>query len=179
MTIEQPSEPTKSSRSREEPKEIPPRIKATIHSFVSVFCVLIYLIPIRSSKAPVLDELHIFDTRGDKLLDNPNTLNNADVMGTSNLSDLFQNDFWGKNIFEKDSHKSWRPLTILSFRYFNSLSESEAGLFRGLEDVLSVNTMFVHRYVFTLSVDNKSMTHLKNQSVNYYINTYPKNLPCL
>lgn len=30
--------------------------------------------------------------------------------------DIFQNDFWGTKLSHKQSHKSYRPFTILSFR---------------------------------------------------------------
>ena len=42
--------------------------------------------------------------------------NNEDVRPETPLAQLFQNDFWGTNIKNNKSHKSYRPLTILSFR---------------------------------------------------------------
>ena len=116
---------------------------------ISLFCAILYTLPIRTSQAPVLDELFIIDTRGEKEND-PNIISNADVMGTSNIKDLFQNDFWGKSLFAADSHKSWRPFTTLSFRYLNSLSQSKFGLFRGIENILPVTTIFIHRYVYSV-----------------------------
>lgn len=32
---------------------------------------------------------------------------------------LFSNDFWGGAMSRRESHKSYRPLTVLSYRYFN------------------------------------------------------------
>lgn len=32
------------------------------------------------------------------------------------LSSVFSNDFWGLSLSDPESHKSYRPLTILSFR---------------------------------------------------------------
>ena len=32
------------------------------------------------------------------------------------LSDIFTNDFWGQSLLNETSHKSYRPLTTLSFR---------------------------------------------------------------
>lgn len=32
------------------------------------------------------------------------------------LSEVFQNDFWGQRLSDPESHKSFRPLTTLSFR---------------------------------------------------------------
>ena len=32
---------------------------------------------------------------------------------------LFVNDFWGGLLSRRESHKSYRPLTVLTYRYFN------------------------------------------------------------
>ena len=42
--------------------------------------------------------------------------NNADVAPGASFADLFAHDFWGKALVKEDSHKSFRPLTVLSFR---------------------------------------------------------------
>ena len=43
-------------------------------------------------------------------------LKNKDLLPDTPLSELFQNDFWGKKLTNETSHKSYRPLTILTFR---------------------------------------------------------------
>jgi len=43
-------------------------------------------------------------------------INNEDVKPGTPISQVFQNDFWGTNIKSNNSHKSYRPLTILSFQ---------------------------------------------------------------
>ena len=43
-------------------------------------------------------------------------LNNHDIMPTTPWSNLFYNDFWGKPMGSPDSHKSYRPLTVATFR---------------------------------------------------------------
>ncbi|CAH2276335.1 transmembrane and TPR repeat-containing 1 isoform X1 [Pelobates cultripes] len=43
-------------------------------------------------------------------------LNNPDSRGDTPLRSLFINDFWGKAISDNTSHKSYRPLCVLSFR---------------------------------------------------------------
>ncbi|TKR61255.1 hypothetical protein L596_028388 [Steinernema carpocapsae] len=48
--------------------------------------------------------------------DNQAIVSNADVLGSSSLFNVFQNDFWGSPISHPGSHRSYRPLTILSFR---------------------------------------------------------------
>lgn len=32
---------------------------------------------------------------------------------------VFTNDFWGGHMSRSESHKSYRPLTVLTYRYFN------------------------------------------------------------
>ena len=32
---------------------------------------------------------------------------------------LFHHDFWGGEMSRRESHKSYRPLTVLTYRYFN------------------------------------------------------------
>ena len=44
-------------------------------------------------------------------------LNNKDVQHGAALAPVWTNDFWGKGLQMHDSHKSYRPLTILSFRF--------------------------------------------------------------
>lgn len=41
---------------------------------------------------------------------------NQDVLGTTSVLQVFQDDFWGTPMSDVYSHKSYRPLTVLSFR---------------------------------------------------------------
>lgn len=41
---------------------------------------------------------------------------NKDVLGLSPLGNVFRNDFWGTPMADVNSHKSYRPLTTLTFR---------------------------------------------------------------
>nr|XP_053627022.1 protein O-mannosyl-transferase TMTC4-like isoform X2 [Cherax quadricarinatus] len=43
-------------------------------------------------------------------------VNNNDIRGETPLGNLFHNDFWGTRLTHPSSHKSYRPLTVLSFR---------------------------------------------------------------
>ncbi|XP_037837141.1 protein O-mannosyl-transferase TMTC1 isoform X2 [Kryptolebias marmoratus] len=43
-------------------------------------------------------------------------VNNPDVRPGSSLRNVFTNDFWGKRMADNTSHKSYRPLCILTFR---------------------------------------------------------------
>lgn len=88
--------------------------KTTRHmilALVHVFCLAIYLIPILTHSydgTPVLDELHIVSKE------------NHDVRGNSELKQVFLNDYWGRPMTSTSSHKSWRPLTVLTFRWLAS-----------------------------------------------------------
>jgi len=48
--------------------------------------------------------------------DIPAVTRNRDVLGLSPLGQLLRNDFWGTNMADVTSHKSYRPLTTLTFR---------------------------------------------------------------
>lgn len=41
---------------------------------------------------------------------------NKDVLSTNGIVNVFKNDFWGTPMADAASHKSYRPLTILTFR---------------------------------------------------------------
>ncbi|XP_058478894.1 protein O-mannosyl-transferase TMTC4 isoform X1 [Solea solea] len=43
-------------------------------------------------------------------------VNNKDLKPTTTLSNIWTNDFWGSNLSSNSSHKSYRPLTVLTFR---------------------------------------------------------------
>jgi tetratricopeptide (TPR) repeat protein len=43
-------------------------------------------------------------------------MSNEDVHGMTPLSNLLVHDFWGQNITLADSHKSYRPFTVLTYR---------------------------------------------------------------
>lgn len=49
--------------------------------------------------------------------DSEAVVGNQDILPTSPLLDLFSHDFWGNKLDSKTSHKSYRPLTVLTFRY--------------------------------------------------------------
>ena len=58
--------------------------------------------------------------------DLPTIVNNKDVTGGSPWTSVWINDFWGTNMRERRSHKSYRPLTIITFRWSESQSQSTA-----------------------------------------------------
>ena len=76
---------------------------------------LLYLYPITihgnyESPTAQLDELHIFN-------------DNADVSGTAPILDLWSHDYWGRSMNNVSSHKSYRPLTVLTLRFGQRLAE--------------------------------------------------------
>ena len=73
------------------------------------------------NRVAVLDESHIMSE------------NNHDINGDASLETIFTNDYWGRPMNSPSSHKSWRPLTVLSFRWSTSSSNSPA------------HQLFIHR----------------------------------
>lgn len=53
-------------------------------------------------------------------------LDNKDLRPTTPIRNLFLNDFWGTPMAEERSHKSYRPLTVLTFRLNYLFSELSA-----------------------------------------------------
>lgn len=49
-------------------------------------------------------------------------IRNVDVKGKSNFSELIRHDFWGHDITSNLSHKSYRPLTVLTLRWSFTLA---------------------------------------------------------
>ncbi|GFT01141.1 protein O-mannosyl-transferase TMTC4 [Nephila pilipes] len=48
--------------------------------------------------------------------DSEAVINNSDLKPETPLSNIFKNDFWGTKLTHNSSHKSYRPLTVLTFR---------------------------------------------------------------
>ena len=104
---------------------------------VFIASIAVYLQPITRSNAfisgseliknpiPALDEMYLTLENNDVKMD-PET--------RSSLSQVFQNDYWGRPMDYENSHKSYRPITVLSIR---------AGYF--LADQLHMNGLFVQR----------------------------------
>uniref|UniRef100_A0A1A8NL42 Protein O-mannosyl-transferase TMTC3 n=1 Tax=Nothobranchius rachovii TaxID=451742 RepID=A0A1A8NL42_9TELE len=63
-------------------------------------------------------------------------LDNKDLRPTTPIRNLFLNDFWGTPMAEERSHKSYRPLTVLTFRLNYLFSELRAASYHLLNIVL-------------------------------------------
>lgn len=59
-----------------------------------------------------------FSLQGDFVFDDfEAVVNNKDVNWNTSIFNLLKHDFWGANISSSNSHKSYRPLTVFTFRY--------------------------------------------------------------
>ncbi|KAK2587380.1 hypothetical protein KPH14_003097 [Odynerus spinipes] len=89
-------------------------------------------------------------------------VNNDDVQKTQ-IWEIFKNDFWGTKLSHKDSHKSYRPLTILTFRmqywirgYLHSQDFHIINII--LHTVVCILTLFVFN----------TLLNYKNQNISFY-----------
>ncbi|KAL9854162.1 LOW QUALITY PROTEIN: protein O-mannosyl-transferase TMTC3 [Geothlypis trichas] len=83
-------------------------------------------------------------------------LDNKDLHPSTPLRNLFQNDFWGTPMSEERSHKSYRPLTVLTFRLNYLFSELNAVSYHFLNLVFHVVVCIVFLKVCKLFLDNRS-----------------------
>ena len=105
-----------------------------------IIAIVVYLIPLYYSPRPsdhVNDETHVLNE------------NFADVRGTSPLFNLLLNDYWGRPMIKTDSHKSWRPFSILTFRWLNSYGwgDKEGNLLLKMFGNRGDHHIFFHRCV--------------------------------
>lgn len=82
--------------------------------------------------------------------DNFAVVKNPDVTQGATLPVLFSHDFWGRDILDSLSHKSWRPLTTLTFRWNFMLAGLEVESYHAVNLALhTANTLvllvFAHR----------------------------------
>ncbi|NXJ94730.1 TMTC3 protein, partial [Corythaixoides concolor] len=83
-------------------------------------------------------------------------LDNKDLHPSTPITNLFQNDFWGTPMSEERSHKSYRPLTVLTFRLNYLFSELNAVSYHFLNLVFHVVVCVVFLKVCKLFLDNRS-----------------------
>ena len=78
--------------------------------------------------------------------DRATILENRDLRPQSPWTNLLWNDFWGTPIHTEASHKSYRPLTVATFRVNTALSQNSAAGFHLVKAVLhGVSTLlFLH-----------------------------------
>ncbi|XP_062313500.1 protein O-mannosyl-transferase TMTC4 isoform X1 [Osmerus eperlanus] len=85
---------------------------------------------------------------GDFVFDDSEAIiNNKDLNPDTPLNNIWRNDFWGSNLSSNSSHKSYRPLTVLTFR----LNYLVAG---GLHPVgFHVLNIVLHAVISALMID--------------------------
>lgn len=102
-----------------------------ISTTIYLFSIFIYLAPIASNKKlltnpePILDEIHILsstNTDANPSLSIKHFSSNSDYSDWihsewKSIKRIFQNDYWGRHMNSESSHKSYRPFTVLTFRY--------------------------------------------------------------
>ncbi|KAJ8261932.1 hypothetical protein GJAV_G00160150 [Gymnothorax javanicus] len=85
-------------------------------------------------------------------------LDNKDLRPTTPLRNLFLNDFWGTPMSEERSHKSYRPLTVLTFRLNYLFSELSAQSYHLLNVLLHAVVCVIFLRVCRLFLDKTFST---------------------
>ncbi|XP_072257327.1 protein O-mannosyl-transferase TMTC3 [Pyxicephalus adspersus] len=83
-------------------------------------------------------------------------LDNKDLHPSTPIKKLFQNDFWGTPMSEERSHKSYRPLTVLTFRLNYLFSELNALSYHLLNLLLHAVVCLIFLKVCKLFMDNQT-----------------------
>ncbi|XP_056430373.1 protein O-mannosyl-transferase TMTC3 isoform X2 [Hyla sarda] len=83
-------------------------------------------------------------------------LDNKDLHPSTPIKKLFQNDFWGTPMSEERSHKSYRPLTVLTFRLNYLFSELSAVSYHLLNLLLHAVVCVIFLKVCKIFLDNRS-----------------------
>ncbi|XP_078075752.1 protein O-mannosyl-transferase TMTC3 isoform X2 [Mustelus asterias] len=83
-------------------------------------------------------------------------LDNKDLHPSTPLKNLFLNDFWGTPMTEERSHKSYRPLTVLTFRLNYLFSELNSAFYHLLNLILHAVVCVIYLKVCQLFLDRKS-----------------------
>lgn len=82
-------------------------------------------------------------------------LDNKDLRPSTPLKNLFLNDFWGTPMSEERSHKSYRPLTVLTFRLNYLWSELSAASYHLLNVLLHALVCVLFLRVCRLFLDHR------------------------
>ena len=96
------------------------RGKKMLLGLFHLVCLSVYMIPILRHTFTLLPPEHKGEIGRVAVLDESHIMseNNHDINGDNvPLATIFTNDYWGRPMNSPSSHKSWRPLTVLSFRW--------------------------------------------------------------
>lgn len=78
-------------------------------------------------------------------------LENADILSDTPWRNIWKNDFWGTPLSHTGSHKSFRPLTVLSFRWNYYLDQLNPAGYHLLNVLLhSIMVGLFHLLAYTL-----------------------------
>lgn len=91
--------------------------------------------------------------------DTPAIVRNKDVQGQTSIKDLLLNDYWGKPMSDPSSHKSYRPLTVLTFR-LNRLIFGRSPISFHMVNILLHLFMVDRIYEFLIGVKVKNQTSM-------------------
>lgn len=85
-------------------------------------CLSVYLIPIVNHTFSTVQQNYKHEINRVAVLDESHIMSesNKDINGEATLETIFTNDYWGRPMDSPSSHKSWRPLTVLSFRWLTT-----------------------------------------------------------
>ncbi|XP_007429126.1 transmembrane and TPR repeat-containing protein 3 [Python bivittatus] len=83
-------------------------------------------------------------------------LDNKDLHPSTPIKNLFLNDFWGTPMSEERSHKSYRPLTVFTFRLNYLFSELNAISYHFLNVIFHAVVCIIFLKLCKLFLDNKS-----------------------
>jgi len=89
-------------------------IGSLILAIVCIFCCVIGCI------------LYLNSLNGNFVFDDSMIPESKDITGENGMLSLFYNDYWGDPMKNKQSSKSWRPFTVLTFRWNWLFSEQNA-----------------------------------------------------
>ncbi|XP_034825291.2 protein O-mannosyl-transferase TMTC1-like [Maniola hyperantus] len=107
VTLKSPRTSPKMKRRLPTVREEPRSPKTICNSDMAIYAMVV--------STAVISYVNSFN--GDFVHDDiPAIVTNGDVVGTNSLKQLFLDDFWGTPMADPNSHKSYRPLTTLSFR---------------------------------------------------------------
>ncbi|CAB9497774.1 and TPR repeat-containing protein 3 [Seminavis robusta] len=105
-----------------------PILKSIFVGLFHVVCLLPYMVPV-VQHAFGEQQKHIYEVNRVAVLDESHIMSsdNKDINGPDvPLETIFTNDYWGRPMSSPSSHKSWRPLTVLSFRWTTSPKQPAA-----------------------------------------------------
>ena len=100
-------------------------------NLIYTLSLLLYLHPLTLSPTPSLPSTTSWSliTHPPPQLDELHILQNDDVTASNTWGEAWHNDYWGRSLDSESSHKSWRPVTVWSFRFARGQSEKAKWLF--------------------------------------------------